>query len=103
MAQNLGQSIWISPEITVFDESKTLEIATEDFSNLEPRDLKLIYFTSRVFGAAGKFDIPLVLKYKDKTISESRSLEMIVVRPAEVKSLGLFAKIQVWFRDFLDM
>ena len=103
LARNLGQSIWVSPEISVMDESKAFEIATENFGELEPSKVKLIYFSSQAPDSAGKFNIPLVLRYKEKAVSETFPLEMVVVKTAEVKKLGLFAKIQVWFRDLLGL
>lgn len=103
LAQNLGQSVWISPEITIDDESKTVAPATESFSELEPNKFKLIYFSSTAPEVPGKYEIPLVVKFKDKSISERYAVEMIVVQPAEVKSLPLFVKIQVWIKNFLGL
>lgn len=103
LAQNLGQSIWVSPEIEIKDESLMVEFATAHFGEIKPMELKLVYFSGTAPGEAGKYEISLVLKSKGKPISEKYATHLIVIKPAEVKNLSLFAKIQVWVRNFLGL
>jgi hypothetical protein len=103
LAQNLGQSIWVFPNISIKDGLNLVEISTDKYEEIEPFGVRLLYFHAKAPETSGKFTSSLVLKYNDKEISEVHPLDLYVVTPTEVKKLGLFAKIQVYIRSILTL
>jgi hypothetical protein len=99
LAQNLGQSIWVTPEIEVNDQSYKVNLTTADFGELAPNEAKLLYFTGRTPDIAGRFDTKIVINHKKQPVSDIHSLELNVIKPAEVKKTDPFAKIQMWLTE----
>lgn len=97
LAQNLGQSIWVSSEIKIEDVSQQITIDTENYGEVEPNKLRLMHVKISELKNAGTNEIPLVIKYKDaKSVSEAHNSQIVVVEETKLKKLGFFAKIQVW-------
>ena len=93
LAQNLGQSIWSSAEISLGDESVTIPLRIKDFQGVEPQKLTLLTFEGRTPSKAGTYKIPFVLQSKSKNISDSYPYEIAVIEKPEEKKVGSFVKL----------
>ena len=93
LAQNVGQSIWSSTEISVGDESMIIPVKVKDFSGIEPQKLTLLTFDSSVPLKAGTYKIPFVLQFKGKNISDSYPYEIAVIEKPEEKKVSAFVKL----------
>ncbi len=100
LAQNLGQSVWVSPEIHLDNESQDVIVTTDPYLEVEPYKLRLIHFSSEPLNETGVYKVPLVLRYKENNISPSYPFEVFVIKPPEVKNLSLFDKILGYFQEW---
>ncbi len=99
LAQNLGQSIWVSPEISVEDESGNFAITTQHFTDVEPHGLQLIQISSSTLNDPGTYQSNFVLTFKGKDITEPKAMEIVVLNTAELKNPSIFAKIQGFLKS----
>ena len=99
LAQNLGQSIWISSEVGVNDNSDSFVITTEPLTDIEPQKLHLIHVSSNALNTPGAYQSRFVLRYKGKDITDEKPVEILVLEEAALKNTSIFAKILGFVRS----
>lgn len=102
LTQNLGQSIWVSPEVGIKDDNQIFEIETQEYDPVEPQKLRLINIRGEASLDPGTYEIPLVLKFKENQVSPPHLLDVVIVAPAELKKIGFFDKVQVYLGHFFS-